>query len=78
MRNTDFKMKCTNHVTIFKVCGGLGLLSLSTLMSVQHTELLGLSQFLEMMSRHNVIPGMQINWTKRFACTLKLKVEYGF
>lgn len=33
-------------------------------MSVQHRELLGLSQFFEMMVRHNVIPGVQTNWTK--------------
>lgn len=53
-----------HHVITFKGCGGLGLPSLSTSMSVQHRELLGLSQFFEMMVRHNVIPGMQTNWTK--------------
>lgn len=63
---------------IFKVCGGLSFLLLSIPMSVQHRKLLGLSQFLEMMFRHNVIPGMQINWTKRLAHSLKQKVGYGF
>lgn len=67
-----------HHVVIFKMCGDLGLLSLSTSMSVQHRELLGLSQFLEMMVKPNVNPGRQINCMKRFACALKQKVEYGF
>lgn len=61
---------------IFKVCGALLLLSISML--VQHRELLGSSQFLEMMVRHNVISGMQINWTKKNASALKQKVEYSF
>lgn len=59
------------------MCGGLGLL-LSTSMSEQHRELLGLSQFLEMMVRDDVIPGMQINWTERLVCAIKPKVKYGF
>lgn len=61
---------------IFKVCGALLLLSISML--VQHRELLGSSQFLEMMVRHNVISGMQIHWTKKNASALKQKVEYSF
>lgn len=39
-------------------------------MSVKHRELLGLSQFLEMMVTHNVIPGMQ-TLDKGFASALR-------